>query len=146
MKKSILSLTLLLVFSTNINANKIIYEKSQSTKELEAISNWYFNEYLVNQKVQEKLINDQLGYKPENKFNNNVKNKYENIKSNSNVNNQSNNNVNNNSNNNVNKNNIERYKLANDLIYKKEIGKAKGIFNELCNDKFELACRKLKKL
>ena len=116
MKKSILNLTLLLVFSTNINANEIIYEKSQSTKELEAIQNWYFNEYLVNQKVQEKLTNNQINNKPKN------------IKSN----------------NNVNDNNIERYKLANDLINKKDIAKAKEILNELCNDKFELACRKLK--
>ena len=117
MKKSILNLTLLLVFSTNINANKIIYEKSQSTKELEAITNWYFNEYLVNQKFQEKLTNNQIDNKFENK-----------------------------SNNNVNDNNIERYKLANDLINKKEIAKGKEILNELCNDKFELACRKLKTL
>lgn len=70
MKKTILSLTLLLVFSTNINAKEIIYEKSQSTKELERLSNWYFNEYLVEQKKQEKLLD----------------NKSKNIKSNNNVN------------------------------------------------------------
>ena len=127
MKKTILSLTLLLVFSTNINANEIIYEKSQSTKELEAIQNWYFNEYLVNQKVQEKLTNNQLDNI---KSNNNVDDKSKNIKPN----------------NNVNDNNIERYKLANNLIDKKEIDKAKEILNELCNDKFEIACRKLKAL
>ena len=123
MKKSILSLTLLLVFSTNIYANEIIYEKSQSTKELEAIQNWYFNEYLVNQKVQEKLTNNQINNKPKN------------IKSNNNVNNNS-----------IEKYSIEKYQLANDLINKKEIDKAKEILNELCNDKFELACRKLKTL
>lgn len=127
MKKTILNLTLLLVFSTNIYANEIIYEKSQSTKELEAIQNWYFNEYLVNQKVQEKLTNNQLDNI---KSNNNVDDKSKNIKPN----------------NNVNDNNIERYKLANNLIDKKEIDKAKEILNELCNDKFELACRKLKTL
>ncbi len=128
MKKSILNLTLLLVFSTNINANEIIYEKSQSTKELEAIQNWYFNEYLVDQKAQEKLINNKIHIKSNNnKSNNNVQ-------------------INNKSNNNVNDNNIEKHKLANDLINKKEIDKAKEILNELCNDKFELACRKLKAL
>ena len=131
MKKSILNLILLLVFSTNINANEIIYEKSQSTKELEAIQNWYFNEYLVNQKVQEKLTNNQINNKPKNiQSNNNVDDKSKNIKPN----------------NNVNDNSIERYKLANNLIDKKEMTKAKEILNELCNDKFEIACRKLKTL